>query len=364
MYSVRSPTVAIFPPADGRHGKCETTVEAYPARAATELTPDAEALVEADLAGELGPRRWTYGELLADAEATWPRRCSLEYRPCERICCLVAEHPRMGDPGICRGVSRTQCPGAASRPAYRPRELQYVLEQSGAVGLFIVKAPKCHGAYDGGASPPRSRREAPKDPPIVDLGCTSAALYRRRGRGRRPFCRSGQAIRCRSSTLGTTRLPERRGAASPRHYQHCAVLDGTVGAQPAAQSSATCRCTFLRTGCGLLTLGAVQFGGRLIVARLFEPAQMLGHRRSRACGVRARRSDHAGRAARSPGRAAHRASIVEQMTVIGRRDGASGAGEAHPGGVRLRLPRRLRPDRERSPCPLADHRPTDSPKHA
>ena len=69
-------------PADTSDPVSETTVGGV-LRDAAARWPDGEALVEADMAGVLG-RRWTYVELLADAERLALALAS-RYAPGERI---------------------------------------------------------------------------------------------------------------------------------------------------------------------------------------------------------------------------------------------------------------------------------------
>ena len=77
-------------PAQRNEPVLETTVGGV-LRAQAEATPDAGALLEADIAGAIG-RRWTYGELLADAERL-ARALLSRYRPGERIAVWAPNAP-------------------------------------------------------------------------------------------------------------------------------------------------------------------------------------------------------------------------------------------------------------------------------
>ena len=122
-----------FPPQDDQQVR-ETTVGGV-LRAQAALTPDAEALVEADIEGVLR-RRWTYAALLADAERL-ARALATRYRPGERIAVWAPNLPEWVILEYAAGLAGLTL--VTANPAYRPRELQYVLQQSGSVGLFIVK---------------------------------------------------------------------------------------------------------------------------------------------------------------------------------------------------------------------------------
>ncbi|MDB5471401.1 MAG: lcfB 4, partial [Caulobacter sp.] len=132
MYSVHLDQAHF--PAQNDHPVLETTVGGV-LRACAEAMPDAEALVEADIAGVLR-RRWTYGELAAEA-GRLARALLSRYRPGERIAVWAPNIPEWVILEYAAGLAGLTL--VTANPAYQPRELQYVLEQSGAVGLFIVQ---------------------------------------------------------------------------------------------------------------------------------------------------------------------------------------------------------------------------------
>ena len=127
------PLTTSYSPADRGEPVLETTVGGV-LRDQAALTPDAIALIQADMAGVLR-RRWTYAEAAPGFLAPRPR-------PGFALCAgrtalrLGAEHLRMGAGGICRGPGGPD--PVTANPAYKPRELKFVLEQSRAVGLFLI----------------------------------------------------------------------------------------------------------------------------------------------------------------------------------------------------------------------------------
>ncbi len=111
----------------------ETTVGGI-LRTAAEDDPDAPALV----AGESDPqlrRRWTYGQLLAGAEAA-AGALARRFEPGERLAVWA--------PTSCESLVLTYAAGLAGlvlvplHPALRPTELAGLLDRSGAAGLFLV----------------------------------------------------------------------------------------------------------------------------------------------------------------------------------------------------------------------------------
>ncbi|MDB5498880.1 MAG: lcfB 4, partial [Phenylobacterium sp.] len=235
-------------------------------RAQAQATPDVEALVEADMAGELR-RRWTYGELLADAERL-ARALLSRYEPGERIAVWAPNLPEWVILEYAAGLAGLTL--VTANPAYRPRELQYVLEQSGAVGLFMV------GEYRGNPMAQIAAQVAGDLPglrEVVDLEDASA-LYAGEAAGHPlPDVRPDDPVQIQY-TSGTTGFPKgvvlrHRGITNNARFSNARMGlragDTVLNFMP----------LFHTAGCGLLTLGAVQFGCRLIVARLFDPARML-----------------------------------------------------------------------------------------
>ncbi len=252
-------------PAQRDHPVLETTVGGV-LRERAKATPGAVALVEADIAGAL-QRRWTYGELAADAERL-ARALLSRYQPGERIAVWAPNIPEWVILEYAAGLAGLTL--VTANPAYRPRELQYVLEQSGAVGLFIVKAhrgnPMAEIAAEVAAQTPAVREVVDlEDPATLYAGEAAATAL--------PEVRPGDPVQIQY-TSGTTGFPKgvvlhHRGITNNARLSMARmglrVGDAVLNVMP----------LFHTAGCGLLTLGAVQFGCRLIVARLFDPARML-----------------------------------------------------------------------------------------
>src|SRR3954468_16702637 len=120
-------------PADQSEPVLDTTVGGI-LREAAEAVPDELALI----GGHPDPaerRRWTYAELLDDAE-----RCGRallgRFAPGERIAVWAPSIPEWEVVEF--GAALAGLILVTVNPAYKPGELKYVLEQSGSAGIFLV----------------------------------------------------------------------------------------------------------------------------------------------------------------------------------------------------------------------------------
>jgi fatty-acyl-CoA synthase len=121
-------------PADPSEPVLETTVGSVLRQAATR-TPERTALVSYGL--EPAQRRtWTFGELLRDAERT-ARALLRRFAPGEHVAVWSNNVPEWLLLEF--GAALAKLVLVTVNPAYRPRELDYVLRQSRAVGLFHVR---------------------------------------------------------------------------------------------------------------------------------------------------------------------------------------------------------------------------------
>ena len=110
--------------------------------------------MEVTLEGTLG-RRWTFGELLTDTERL-ARALFTRYPPGERIAVWAPNIPEWVILEYAAALAGLTL--VTVNPAYRPRELRFVLEQSRSVGLFHV--PNI-AATRWPRSPPRSAASLP-----------------------------------------------------------------------------------------------------------------------------------------------------------------------------------------------------------
>jgi fatty-acyl-CoA synthase len=125
-------TQSYWPATDGEPVRDLTLGEML--REAAAAAPDRLALVDG-VADPTARRTWTYAEFLHEAERA-ARALLVRFRPGDRISIWA---PNSADWIILQqGISLAGMIMVAANPAYRSRELSYVLSQSGAVGLFHV----------------------------------------------------------------------------------------------------------------------------------------------------------------------------------------------------------------------------------
>ena len=243
----------------------ETTVGGV-LRAQAALTPHAGALVEADLAGQIG-RSWSYAQLLADAERL-ARALASRYAVGERICVWSPNIPEWVILEYASALAGLTL--VTANPAYRPRELKYVLEQSRSAGLFLTREYRGNPMWEIAAG---VAADIPALREVIDLD-DHAALFAGEDAGATlPDVRPGDPVQIQY-TSGTTGFPKgavlhHRGVTNNARYCHARMGtrqgDTILNFMP----------MFHTAGCGLATLGAVQCGARMILAKLFDPGRML-----------------------------------------------------------------------------------------
>ena len=263
MYEVRL-TESCFP-AQTDDIVLETTVGGILRDQATK-TPAAEALVEVDIDGDL-QRRWTYAELLDDAERL-ARALLSRYQPGERIAVWAPNIPEWVIIEYAAALAGLTL--VTANPAYRPRELKFVLEQSRAVGLFMVRE------YRGNPMAAITAEVTPGVPAIrevIDLEDHAALFAGEAAQGAFPEVKPGDPVQIQF-TSGTTGFP--KGVVLPhRAVTNNARLVFVRNGLGRGRTTLNFMPMFHTAGCGIATLGAAQFGNRLILAKLFDPGRML-----------------------------------------------------------------------------------------
>ncbi len=263
MYAVH--LVESYFPAQRDEPIRDSTVGGVLIEAASE-NPDAEALVEARADGAIG-RRWTYRELLRDAQRLADALLT-RYEPGERIAIWSPNTPEWALLEFAAGLAGLTL--VTVNPAYQPKELDYVLRQSRSAGLFLV-------AEHRGNPLARIAREVctalPQVREIVDLD-DHVALFAIAGQEReRPIVRPDAPAQVQY-TSGTTGFP--KGAVlSHRSLTNNARFsmqrmgarhgDTYLGMMP----------MFHTAGCSIGMLGSVQLRCRLVMVRMFEPTAVL-----------------------------------------------------------------------------------------
>lgn len=122
-----------YRPADASVPVLETTVGGVLREAAVSV-PYEPAMV-GGLPDPASRQRWTFGELLDDAERA-ARALTARFSPGERVAVWAPNLPEWIV--LQFGAALAGLTLVTVNPAYRPQELRYVLDQSHAVGIFLV----------------------------------------------------------------------------------------------------------------------------------------------------------------------------------------------------------------------------------
>jgi fatty-acyl-CoA synthase len=231
-------------------------------RVITAERPQAEALVEVTQAGEVG-RRWTYAELLKDSERLAHALAS-RFKPGDHVVVWAPNSPEWV-------LMEYACALAGlvlvtANPAFQVKELRYVLEHSGAVALFLV------GEFRGNPMAQIGREAvdgltAVRE--VTDLNNTEALFRNENGTTALPAVSPDDAVQIQY-TSGTTGFP--KGAVlshlglvnNARFYANRCGVD-------AASTWINIMPMFHTSGCGMVTLGCLQAGCRMVLVSLFEP---------------------------------------------------------------------------------------------
>ena len=250
--------------------------------------PDTIALIEGKADGSSG-RRWTHAELLADCTRLAGALLT-RFKPGERIAIWAPNAPEWVIIEYAAALAGLTL--VTVNPGYVARELEYVLRQSRAAGLFLV-------AEHRGNPMAETAREVAADLP----GAARGLRHRGRGRAVPRIGRAGRAARGRARRSGANpiyvghhRLSQgRRAARTAAWSEQCAPL--LRGASGSAEGAACLRMTPLVPHHRLLDGGARRGPARrpLVLLRQFDPDGRARHHRARAGRDVPRRADDADR---------------------------------------------------------------------
>ena len=226
----------------------------------------ATALLEVDMEGQTG-RSWTYSELLSDSEQLALSLAS-RYSQGERITVWAPNVPEWL-------LIEYACALAGlvlvtANPSYQDKELRYVLEQSGSVALFLVKHYRGNPMHEIALKATEGLAAVRE---IVDVD-DHAALFRMGDRASvlPDVCPDDPAqIQYTSGTTGFPKgavLAHRSLTNNARFYAKRALAtpDSTW---------ANFMPMFHTSGCGMISLGCLQFGCKMVLFKLFDPAAIL-----------------------------------------------------------------------------------------
>jgi fatty-acyl-CoA synthase len=235
-------------------------------RAAVADAPDRTAVV----AGGSDPatrRRWTYAELLAEAEQVG-RALLARFAPGERVAVWAPNIPEWVILELGAGLAGLVL--VTVNPAYRPAELAYVLRQSGAAGIFYV--PEFRG-NPMAASLAQVRPELEQLREIVPFDAWSDFVASGPARAELPVVTPDDPVQIQY-TSGTTGFPKgaylhHRGIVNNARFtaERCEVASGAVWLNPMP--------LFHTAGCVLGVLGALWTRATQIPVLAFDPGLVL-----------------------------------------------------------------------------------------
>jgi fatty-acyl-CoA synthase len=257
-------TKSYWPATDGEPVRDLTLGEAL--REAAAAAPDRVALVDG-VADPAARRTWTYAEFLREAERA-ARALLVRFHPGDRIGIWA---PNSAEWIILQqGISLAGMVMVAANPAYRSRELSFILSQSGAVGLF--HADSYRGA-DLTAIVAELRSELPELTDVVSFSDFDQFLESGREGQELPAVAPTDPIQIQY-TSGTTGFPkgallQHKGLVNEAHFValRAGMADGDVyiNAMP-----------MYHIGGGAVTsFGAVAMHGTFVIMPGFDAGLML-----------------------------------------------------------------------------------------
>jgi fatty-acyl-CoA synthase len=222
---------------------------------------DAPALVEIDQSGNTA-RRWTYGELLNQSE-TLALALATRFAPGERIAVWAPNLPEWVLVEYAAALAGLII--VTANPAFQTKELRYVLEQSGAVALFMVESFRGNPMADIANQAVRGLDTIRE---IVNLR-DHETMWRHGDRASKlPDVAPGDAAQIQY-TSGTTGFPKgavlsHRGLVNNARFyaNRCGATKASTWLNPMPM--------FHTSGCGMVTLGCLQAGCRMLLVSLFD----------------------------------------------------------------------------------------------
>ncbi len=229
-------------------------------------TPEAPALLEVTQAGDTG-RSWSYAALQEDSERLARALCS-RYRPGEHVVVWAPNSPEWV-------LMEYACALAGlvlvtANPAFQTKELRYVLEHSGAVALFTVASFRGNPMARIAAEAARNLSAVRE---VVDLDDKTALYTVSGGSAALPNVSPDDAAQIQY-TSGTTGFPKGAVLSHQGLVNNARFYASRCGAD-ACTVWINIMPMFHTSGCGMVTLGCLQAGCRMVLVSLFDPAVVL-----------------------------------------------------------------------------------------
>jgi len=251
-------------PADISEPVLETTVGGI-LRAAAAAGPDMLAMV----GGVPDPgqrKRWTYAELLAQAEQA-ARALTARFAPGERVAAWAPNLPEWVILEYAAGLAGLVL--VTVNPALRPAELAYVLNQSGAVGIFLVpefRSPMAQFLAE-------VRPDIPALREVIFFTNWAEFLGTAPANAVLPEVRADDIAQIQY-TSGTTGVPKGAELHHRGLTNNARFYAGRIGMQP-GEVCVNPMPLFHTAGCGMAVLGAVQSLAVHVPVLAFDPALVL-----------------------------------------------------------------------------------------
>ncbi|MCU1412992.1 MAG: AMP-dependent synthetase [Microbacteriaceae bacterium] len=252
-------------PAESSSGVRDITLDGL-LRLAVDAHPDQLALVDG-VADPAARRHWTYRELLTDSEAA-ARALLSRFVPGDRIAIWA---PNSADWVILQqGIAMAGMIIVAVNPAYQALELEYVLAQSGAVGLFYIDS---YRGQDLTSVVEQVRPNAPKLRDIITMNEWAEMLAASDPTTQLPVVKPLDPVQIQY-TSGTTGFP--KGALL--HHKGIVNEASFVGERAAMQVGGVCinAMPMYHIGGGAVTeLMTINAHGTFVVVPAFDPALII-----------------------------------------------------------------------------------------
>ncbi|NNC38049.1 MAG: AMP-binding protein [Hyphomonadaceae bacterium] len=235
-------------------------------RTAAANSPNAIALVEADISGDLG-REWSYTQLLSDSE-NLARALLSRFKHGEKVVVWAPNIPEWIMLEYATALAGIVL--VTANPAFQPRELEYVVAQSGAVGLFYVDE------FRGNPMGKIATVLAAKNKDLREIANMEKASELFKGSNTQielPDVQPDDPAQIQY-TSGTTGFPKGAILHHRGLTNNARLCYERIGAKK-GQTFLSYMPLFHTTGCALAVLGACQNEARLILAKLFDPGRML-----------------------------------------------------------------------------------------
>lgn len=245
-------------------------------RAGAAAAPDRPAMKELTAVGEIA-RTWTYAELLQDSERL-ARALASRHRPGARVAVYANNIPEWVLMELACGMAGVIL--VTVNPAYQPRELKFVLEQSRSEAIYLVDSfrgnPMRAIADEASAGVPSIKRKI--------LLTDHEALFEGEDRGVLPEVAPHDVAQIQY-TSGTTGFP--KGALLHHRGLIQNGIDGMrrAGVEP-GDIFVHHMPMFHTTGCAILALGGLANGASFLLAPMFVPemiARVMERERTRFC---------------------------------------------------------------------------------